>query len=437
MHNANSNTNTLTMIIRLTLIFLLSALPLSAFSQTFYHTGSTEDKDTVAQFGILLAGGGSDNNNAMRWLLRLANGGDVVVLRATGSDGYNNYMYSELGVNVNSVTSIVIKGSSQANNPEVCKTINQTELIFIAGGDQWYYYNEWKGTCLHDAINYHVNEKNAPIGGTSAGLAVLGEVVYTAQYSSATSLQALGNPFHRNITLANDFLQVPFLENVVTDSHYDNRDRKGRHVAYMARMIKDWQMDAKGIGVNEHTAVGVDKTGKAHVFGSSQHPDFAYFIQANSQPEICENGVPLHWMDDQKALSVYRIRGNAQGTNTFDLVDWQSGNGGDWFHWYVDEGVLNIHEANYLDINYYELPNNKPLLNIYPNPASDYLYVENNTDQPITSYSIFDITGRIIMHGESQEADLLSLNISQLILGTYILRVFQKEISEVFLIVRN
>lgn len=39
----------------------------------------------------------SECDEAMKWFLNLANGGNVLVLRASGSDGYNNYFYSELG----------------------------------------------------------------------------------------------------------------------------------------------------------------------------------------------------------------------------------------------------------------------------------------------------------------------------------------------------
>ena len=76
------------------LILLLSIFPLALFSQQFFRTGSTDDVETEPLFGIYLAGGASDNNQGMAWLAARANGGDVVVLRASGSDGYNNYIYS-------------------------------------------------------------------------------------------------------------------------------------------------------------------------------------------------------------------------------------------------------------------------------------------------------------------------------------------------------
>ena len=53
-------------------------------------------------------GGATEDDNAMIWFLERSNGGDILVLRTSGSDGYNNYLFSELGVNVNSVETIVL-----------------------------------------------------------------------------------------------------------------------------------------------------------------------------------------------------------------------------------------------------------------------------------------------------------------------------------------
>lgn len=47
------------------------------------------------------------------------------------------------------------------------------------GGDQGNSVRFWKGTPLQDSINFVV-AKPAPIGGTSAGMAVAGEFVYSA-----------------------------------------------------------------------------------------------------------------------------------------------------------------------------------------------------------------------------------------------------------------
>ena len=63
-------------------------------------------------------------------------------------------------------------------------TIRNAEAIFIAGGDQSNYVRYWKDTPVEDAINL-VAAKPAPIGGTSAGMAILGEFVYSAKARKA------------------------------------------------------------------------------------------------------------------------------------------------------------------------------------------------------------------------------------------------------------
>ncbi len=90
---------------------VLSLTTLTAQGYTSFFTGDTTDVVTDHQFGIVLAGGGLDNDKAMQWMLMRAQGGDVVVLRATQSDGYNDYFFSELGVTVNSVETILFNSA--------------------------------------------------------------------------------------------------------------------------------------------------------------------------------------------------------------------------------------------------------------------------------------------------------------------------------------
>lgn len=408
-----------------TLIFIFILIFSQAHSQEFFHTGNTTDVDTTPEFGILLAGGGGDNDNGMQWLAERANGGDVVVLRASGSDGYNNYIYSDLGVQVNSVTSIVIVGSDEADTDTVCQAVANAEMIFMAGGDQWYYYDEWKNTCLQAALNDHV-ANNKPIGGTSAGLAVLGEVVFTAENGTVVSGEALEDPYHERVTLANDFLQVPFMDNLVTDSHYHQRDRQGRHMAFLARMRKDWDLPAFGIGVNEYTAVAVDENGFARVYGNPSYDDHAYFLRSNADPEVCENGEPLHWDHNGQAVSAYVIQGNPEANNLFDLNNPQSGIGGEWQYWTVINGVLNIETD--VNVSASETPDNDQM-HIYPNPAQNELHIQINNipaDKNLT-IQIMDISGKSVFKGGISAQTTVKQDISDLIPGIYMVFIRDKD----------
>lgn len=90
---------------------------------------------------------------------------------------------------------------------------------FIAGGDQSNYVDFWKNTPVEDAINF-VAAKPAPVGGTSAGMAIMSEFLYSAMSnSSLTSAEGLADPFHRDLTLDRDFLSLAKLGGLITDQH--------------------------------------------------------------------------------------------------------------------------------------------------------------------------------------------------------------------------
>jgi cyanophycinase len=238
-----------------------------------YESGSTVDAVTTSHLGgALLAGGGTDSDAGMKWLL--AQGGtrggvagkygDVVVLRTSGTNGYNKYL---LNFGANSVTSIVITSATGANSAYVVNALSKAEVIFIAGGDQSTYVNLWTGTALQNTVNSRVGA-GIPIGGTSAGLAVLGEFAYSALNVSTESVVALANPFDPSITFARSLFTVPQLGNVITDSHFVTRDRLGRLVTFLARLQKAYGTSPRGIGIDEKSAVGLAAGGTATVFGA-------------------------------------------------------------------------------------------------------------------------------------------------------------------------
>ncbi|MFN3875490.1 MAG: hypothetical protein ACK4L7_06225 [Flavobacteriales bacterium] len=75
-------------------ILFLASVPSAAQTYAGYFTGSTTDLVTAPQGGLCLMGGATESDPAMVWFLQRAAGGDVLVLRASGSDGYNDHFYS-------------------------------------------------------------------------------------------------------------------------------------------------------------------------------------------------------------------------------------------------------------------------------------------------------------------------------------------------------
>ena len=307
--------------------------------------GDPKDVTVTTSAGTVLMGGSTDVDSAMKWMINKSIGGDVVIIRASGATGYNQYLYDLVKVNgirqVNSVETLLINSVELANNPKVAERIKEAEMLFIAGGDQANYIRFWRNTTVEEALNYLINVKKVPVGGTSAGCAILGEAVFTAENNTITSEEALVNPFNSKITLAkSDFINNPFLKNTITDTHYNNPDRKGRHITFLARLANDfnWQ-EHKGIGVEEETAVCIDENGKAVVYGTGT----AYFLKGSSEkPEKCSPNNKLNWVNNKKAIQAYLITGKETGNGSFDLTNWTTVSGGTSKNMYVTDGVLSI-----------------------------------------------------------------------------------------------
>ena len=157
--------------------------------------------------------------------------------------------------------------------------------------------NYWKGTPVATALNAHVRA-GKPLGGTSAGLAVLGEFAFSAQgEGSLTSEPALRDPFDPRVTLERDFLRFDLLRGVITDSHFSPRARLGRSLVFLARLFDAGRSDRLlGIGVDEKVALAVEPDGSARVFASAPNAR-VWLLLPTRPPEVLEAGRPLTWRD--------------------------------------------------------------------------------------------------------------------------------------------
>lgn len=276
---------------------------LAADGYTYYLTGNAANVERPTAGLIVMQGGGDDVDENYIQMGAKGGGGDFVVLRASGEDAYNEYIFGLC--NCDSVETLVFENRDASSDPFVIETVRNAEAIFIAGGDQSNYVRYWQDTPMQDAINY-VAAKPAPIGGTSAGMAVLGEFVYNSMSESVTTESGLGNPFSPNLTLARNFLHLPWMENVITDQHLQERQRIGRTIAFLARLVTDgWTDQGRAIAADRETAVHVDTaTGIATVFSTPDHETpYAYFMRTTVKPELCSPDQPLSF----GGIDVYRI----------------------------------------------------------------------------------------------------------------------------------
>ena len=302
----------------------------------YYVAGDPADVDTATTPGLLLAGGSTDVAEAMDWMIAKSGGGDFVVIRCSGTDAYNPWIFKQLG-GVDSCETIIFLKDEACSDDFVLDKIRNAEALFIAGGNQWDYVRLWKGTPVEDAIHY-VRDKGAPIGGTSAGLAVLGEFSFSAERNTIDSDEALTNPYHPRLTLEQDFLTMPNMDDKITDSHFVARDRMGRLVTFMARIVQDgWAAVAMGIGIDEKVALGVDEYGKVILFNAcNDGQGAAYFLQTQGAPEVCQPRTPLTYT----GISVFKMT----VASSFNLRDWV-GSDGIMYTLSAVDGVLTSDQA--------------------------------------------------------------------------------------------
>ena len=297
----------------------------------FYISGNPVDVLRPTSGLWVLQGGGDDVDENFIRMGAHGGGGDFVVLRASQAGQYNDYIFALC--HCDSVATIVFDDRSAASDPFVIKTIRSAEALFIAGGDQDRYVRFWKGTPVQGAINF-VAAKPAPVGGTSAGMAILGEFAYSALGESLQSAVALADPYAPDVTLERGLLSLRGLNGVLTDQHLQENDRMGRTVTLLARLMRDgWDSQPRAIAADRETALHVNPVdGTAEVFATADHPTpYVYFLKPTRPPGRCEPGMSLIFRD----VDVYRIGPGGR----FDLVAWH-GTGGINYRLSAEDGVL-------------------------------------------------------------------------------------------------
>ena len=337
---------------------------------TYYSVGDPGVSPTVpapSDRSYVLMGGGTDVDEAFRWMIRQAGitpatGGRLVVIRATGDGAYDPYIYFSdkksstssvikagwvggASLGLTSVETLVIPSTTAANDPFVNTVVGRANVVWIAGGDQSDYIKFWKGQALETTLKTVMNN-NVPIGGTSAGLAVLGGFDFAAMNGTVTSTQALSDPYNAYMTFDpaplstfGGFIAPAVFANTIMDSHLDTRDRMGRLIAFVSRLIAPYpgpgkqqfgckagvlgNSTASGIGIGEQAALLVwgnprgGYQGRRVTNPSTTTESAVYFVNVTQGPTACTAGKPL----DVPASSV-TIRKLAESSSTIDLPDW-------------------------------------------------------------------------------------------------------------------
>lgn len=297
----------------------------------YFRTGKDADAVTVPRGGYALMGGGSKQDAAFRFLCERANGGDFLILRANTEDEYAKRVNGEIKglCPLNSVGTIVFADREDSVDPKVSEIIGQAEAIFFAGGDQSNYVRFWQDTPVEQALNRHI-AAGKPLGGSSAGLAILGEFSFSSMIDTIHSPDALADPYGNKVTLTRDFLRIPLLADTITDTHFVQRDRLGRLLVFLSRILQDgWADRIRGIAADEDAAFLLEPDGTGKAAGGP-----IYFFEASARPETCRKNVPL-------GFSGVEVHKTSPG-QSFDVKQWKSAEGDAYGLTVVDGKVQSV-----------------------------------------------------------------------------------------------
>jgi cyanophycinase len=300
------------------LILCVAFAPQAGAKWRYTRTGSPTDVAVVPRTGYALMGGGAKQDPAFHFLCERTNGGDFLILRANTDDEYAQGVNKEIFAMcpLNSAATIVFEEREDSDDETLVQIIDHAEGIFIAGGDQSNYLRFWQDTPVQAALNRHI-AAGKPIGGSSAGLAVLGEFSFASIIDTVHSPEALADPFGNKITISREFLTIPLLKGFITDTHFAKRDRMGRLLVFMARILQDdWAKQVRAIAVEENVAFLLEPDGSGKVVGEGS----AYFLEAKHPAEVCRHNEPLKF----EGISVRRVGDKG----SFNVKTW-SGNDGD------------------------------------------------------------------------------------------------------------
>lgn len=223
---------------------------------------------TRAQGYICAIGGGSENYNSWsdapyRWIVEKSDSGKILVLSVNDESNWIPDYFVSLGAS--QAQNLKINSRTLADQQSVYDQLISAKAVFIKGGDQWNYINYWKGTKTEAGIRY-IFDNGGVVAGTSAGLAILGDVDFTGRYGSAVSRSSLMNPFISAINLEDNFLNL--VPDVLFDSHFIERGRFGRLIAMLFNYYHATGRNILGVGVDDRTAVCIDQNGIGTVMGS-------------------------------------------------------------------------------------------------------------------------------------------------------------------------
>lgn len=253
---------------------------------------------------LVLIGGAEDKKDEKIILKRMVglNNAKTAVIIPTASkypEGLaRDYFYAFKEMGVENPHIFDIRERSDADKPEYLEKIEQADLIFFTGGDQFKLVSTLIDSQLLDKIRT-LNLRGATIAGTSAGAAAACDpILFDGDYSGLQK------------GTINHYKGFGFIKNITIDTHFVNRGRLGRLTQFLCS-----GHSTKGIGIGENTAIFISPDETMEVVGAemvtlvnTENISFSNYDKIKEKDPIVINDIRIGFL---------------QHGSCFDLKEWK------------------------------------------------------------------------------------------------------------------
>lgn len=253
---------------------------------------------------LIIIGGAEDKEGKKEILNKVCsciNKESDILLVATVATEYpkeaaEKYKKAFREIGVKHIEILDISKRMDAYKKENVSLIKKAALIFFTGGDQLKITSLLGGSPIYTALK-ETSIKGTYIVGTSAGASVMSDTMIVDGNSEEAP---------RKCTLEMS-PGIGLIKNVILDQHFDQRGRIGRLLTGVAQ-----NPEVLGIGIDENTAIVVNKEGEILVIGEGA----VYFIDGS---EISYTNVSEQ--NSEEVLSMYNVKLHIlKNGNRFSLI---------------------------------------------------------------------------------------------------------------------
>ncbi len=223
-------------------------------------TNESHDREIIGGH-LLVIGGAEDKYNERRILkkfLELSGGDKAEVLIIPVASDFPEFAadiytaaFRKLGV----ANPRVLRATSRQDvfDANVAELLDGVTGVFMTGGDQMRLVSLLGGTKFADRLRHMVRDTNLTLAGTSAGAAGMSTSMIVRGESTS-------HPHKNSVRLSPG---LGFLKNIIIDQHFTERGRISRLITAVS-----YNPYNLGIGIDENTAIILDKEGNLEVFGA-------------------------------------------------------------------------------------------------------------------------------------------------------------------------